>query len=265
MRHVWEATRALADALRPSAVLARFAGTLRGEPQQPGSDLPQRLRELLAGFGQLEAQPFLLSLRLGDIPGSEALATDSAGAQFRDDSIAVTAAVLGIVEWLRSRMPRYPIRFKLPHTDPHSPRVADRGFPHAGWPWLLDARRAGFQAGPTVAPQIRRDLGVDERPVHEALRALSGALHASPVWTRYVDAAAALGDPDELALTELLDLYRAETRPEVMDAVEPSRIMRRMQHRIAALRLAEDAARARGGAVAEYYAAFRSLDWPWET
>lgn len=61
-------------------------------------------------------QPFLLSLRLGNIPGSEALLDDPAGEQFRSDGIAVAAAAIGIVEWLRSRLPRYPIRFKLPYT-----------------------------------------------------------------------------------------------------------------------------------------------------
>jgi DNA primase large subunit len=36
--------------------------------------------------------------------------------------------------------------------------------------------------------------------------------------------------------------------------------MRRMQHRHAAAREAEDGARSRGGAIAEYYAAFRAID-----
>ncbi len=260
MRELWEATSGLTDVLRGSGVAARFGGNLRGEPQQNASQLPQQLRELFAGYGQLEAQPFLLSLRLGNIPGSEALAADVAGDQFRRDSVAVTRAVIGIVEWLRSRMPRYPIRFKLPYTDPLSSRVVDRGFPDADWPWLLDARQAGYQAMSTVAPQVARHLEVAETPVQEALSELRSALHSSPTWMRYVAAEAALGAEDEEALEELLDLYRGETHRVVIDAIEPDRVMRRMQHRHAAMQLTERAARTRGAAVAGYYAAFRALD-----
>jgi hypothetical protein len=260
VRAVWQATRDLADVLRESGVAARFGGNLRGESQRADSQLPQRLRELFAGYGHLEAQPFLLSLRLGNIPGSEALLEDPAGEQFRSDGIAITAAAIGIIEWLRSRLPRYPIRFKLPYTDPLSSRVVDQGFPDAHWPWLLEARRAGFQALPTVAPQVARDLEIDDAPLRDALGDLRSALEASAPWARYVAAEAALSAADEAVLGELVAGYRAQTRAEVIDAIEPARVMRRMQHRHAALCISEEAARAHGGAVAEYYAAFRGLD-----
>lgn len=260
MRSVWNATSRLADVLRPSPIVGRFGGNLRGTPQRPGSELPRLLQEICAGYGQLNAQPLLLSLNLAHIPGAEALASDPAGAEFRDDSVTITRAALGVIEWLRSRLPRYPIRFKLPYTDPLSPRVVDHGFPDAHWPWLLDLRLSGFQRLPTVAPQVAGDLQVDEEAVRESLAELSAALSASTVWTRYIAAEAALTDADEEALDRLVLAYRGETRAEVIDIVEPNRVMRRMQHRYAAIRLAEDGALAHGGAVAEHYAAFSALD-----
>lgn len=260
MLPLWQATSALVDALRPSASVGRFAGTLNGQPQLPGSQLPQQLQMIFASYGLLRAQPFLLSMRLGHIPGGDALAADPAFDQFRRDAIAVNAAMVALVEWLRSRMPRYPIRFKLPYTDPLSSRVADQGFPDANWPWLFEQRRAGFQARPTVAPIIADALGVDESPVRTALASLERALHAGDAWLRYAEAAAALTTADEEKLSEVLGIFRAETRPEAIDAVEPNRVMRRMQHRHAAQRLAEAKARAQGSTIAEYYAAFRGLD-----
>ncbi|MCP9487814.1 MAG: hypothetical protein MSC30_18395 [Gaiellaceae bacterium MAG52_C11] len=257
---VWDATAELADVLRPSAVVSRFGGNLRGLPQRSGSDLPRLLQELFAGYGHLNAQPLLLSLNLGHVPGTESLVNDPAGEEFRDDSVIVTRASMGIVEWLRSRMPRYPIRFKLPYTDPNSSRVADHGFPDSHWPWLLDLRKAGLQKVPTVAPQVAGDVGVEEQAVRAALAALSDALMASPVWARYVTGEAALTGSDEGVLDELVLAYRSKTRADVIDVVEPGRVMRRMQHRHAAVREAEDRARLHGGAVAEYYAAFRAID-----
>src|SRR5205823_4800405 len=149
-----------------------------------------------AGFGQLQAQPLLLSLNLAHIPGTEAFGEDPAGEEFRNDITATTRAAMGIVEWLRSRIPRYPVRFKLPYTDPLSSRVADHGFPDAQWPWLLDLRRAGFQGFPTVAPQVANDLGVDESAVRDALESVRSALAESPAWRRYVAAEAALSSDD---------------------------------------------------------------------
>jgi hypothetical protein len=260
MKRLWQATRDLAIALGPSPVLSRYGSTLRGETQQPDSELPTLLRELFARYGNLESQPLLLFLRLGSIPGTEKLATDPAGEQFRRDGTAVVATGIDLIEWLRSRMPRYPIRFKLPYTDPFSSRVSDQGFPDSNWPWLLDARRAGFQARPTIAPQIAPALEVDEWAIRDALGEVRTALLESPVWKRYVDAEAALEHEHEETLEELLEHYRNETRPEAISRVEPHLLMRRMQHRHAALRLVEAEAERRGGAVAEYYAAFRGVD-----
>jgi hypothetical protein len=165
-----------------------------------------------------------------------------------------------LVEWLRSRMPRYPIRFQLPYTDPLSPRVADEGWTAERWPWLLEARRAGLQASPSVAPVVAHALTVPEPALSSSLASLQEALVASSPWRNFGAAADALTSEDEESLKEVLEMFRRETRPEVLDAVEPQNLLRRLQHKHAALRMAEAEARGRGGRVAEYYAAFRRLD-----
>jgi hypothetical protein len=164
------------------------------------------------------------------------------------------------IEWLRSRIPRYPIRFTLPYTDPCSTRVIDEGFPDVQWPWLLELRKTGLQVHPSVAAPLSQALDVPDPPLREALHALRVALTETPTWKRYVAAANALDDDTEAILKELRDAYREQARNETVDAVEPNRVMRRWQHRRAVLRAVEGDAASYGGEVAEYYRAFRLLD-----
>lgn len=260
MRELWEETIALASVLQRSAPIQRFAAIWRGDAPASDSELATQLQEILAAFNLLRWQPFLISLRLNHLPGSETLARDPASSQFRHDSIAVSVATIALIEWLRSRMPRYPIRFKLPYTDPLSSRVAEDGFPDGRWPWLFRARQGNFQAQPTVATQMASALEVDVSEVRERLLRLEEALHESEAWSGYVRASRALTDADESALGEILTMFRSLTAPEELSRVAGDRVIRRMQQRHAALRLAEDEAHARGLVVNDYYAAFRRLD-----
>ena len=260
MARLLDATRSLADLLATSGSFDRFGRVLRGDPIQPGSQLPIRLRETFAAFGLLEAQPFLLALRLGKVPDMAGLSADPEAKQFQDDATAVTGVALITIEWLRSRMPRYPVRFKLPYTDPYSSRVAEDGFPDCRWPWTLDLRKTGLQSQTTVAPPTAHALDLDPEDVDARLQELRAAVDASDQWNAFREAESRLEEEHERTLDDLLASYRDMTRPSTIDVVEPGIYVRRMQHRHAALRAVEDAAAAHEGVVADYYRAFRLLD-----
>lgn len=143
-----------------------------------------------------------------------------------------------------------------------------RGSDEAGRPlWFGDTPRLGRHAAhdrPERGARRRRDIaaaGLDWRVEQHPLEAVIGREYQAlrmPV-PRYVAhrpqrhargarrrrqgvraavvAEAALSAADEAVLGDLVAGYRSRTRAEVIDAIEPTRVMRRKQHRHAAVRI----------------------------
>jgi hypothetical protein len=246
----------LGDVFAESAAVNRFAAETQAARQMGAAAPHHNLLSMLAVSGPFPAQPLLLGWWAPLTPEGLALRPLPSAAQFLADAPRVAAAFLTTIEWLRSWLPGYPLRFRLPHVDPLASRVIQLGFPNALLPWALQMRRGGIQFVSDISEQIAQGLEIPPSRLRPVLVELRAALWRSPEWQAFRAAHAALDEESKQRLDELVTEFRRDARA----AEETSeRLMGVETSRRAALQAAEEKAAA-DQRLAPYYRAFRSID-----
>lgn len=237
---VWRELDTLAKLWRGSDVVGALrVGFPECNPPQASAEgsghlaaLTQRLRASMSSM----LDPIVLQSRLDFIEryGSELVPGEDFGRTDYQDwkraGLAVESAFAITLEWMRSRLPGYPNMFG-PHFAPGSPYVTTEfTFNH---PWRRELRAAGLQFLP-APPGIATALGLPVEAAHDLERAaqrLASALGATPEWSNFESASAALDDEARGALRVARTTAASLLAPEGIDRHEPSNLMRRVEYR----------------------------------
>lgn len=247
---LWGAARALAGALKDKPKLRSFRRAFDLAPE--GDDLRLRLSEVTATYSALRTYPMLIGVRLSQLPATQGLLESERDATWLRDAVEVGTAFQIVVEFIRSRLPGYPI-LRLPHLRDGSPHVFDDPLLVRGFPWDPELRRLGLQLRD---PPDMTKLGGDD-DCRRQLEDLVAALGLRLAWTRFTSARQALSDGDRRTLSELSKRFAARVEDDAVTEAAGDLLIARFQYRVAELETIVNSAE---GAVAEYLSAFEAVD-----
>jgi hypothetical protein len=257
MRPVWLASDRVAKAMCRSPLMRDHAFALANWRI---ADPPDHVRKVLHEdpFSDVwESHPLLMGLRFAEHHAAQDMDATPEGKAWTRGAVMIAIAFGRIVEHLRSRLPGYP-SLRVPHVLPSSVRCQQEGFFFGpGFPWLAMFRQE--------APQLQPEPDVStlelDRAAHaglqEAIRELGAALRASDAWRTFADLAQCLTQDDLDELRHLRRLYRDDTRPEIINAVERRNLMRRHRYAQAVM---ESVLEQATGTTADYLRAFERVD-----
>lgn len=257
MREIWEAADRVAEVLCRSPIVPSHAHVMGTWRHADPADHVRRVLHDDPTSSTWESNPLLMGLVLVERPVVDSLAETDEGRDWIKAALEVALGFGRIVEFLRSRLARYP-RLSVPHVLPSSVRTQQAGFYFGpGFPWFYAFRKEAPQllAGVDLAPlQFDRAASADAQA---AITGLLTALRSSPQWQDHEATADALSEADEEELRRIIRLFRDQTREEVVDAVEESNLMRRHRYTESVLETAVEQAT---GLAADYVAAFERVD-----
>lgn len=258
MTALWALVDALAAQLAESKHVARFRDGIKPVPCSRPEDgfAVNSVHDLLAHYSMLQSQPLLLGMRVPHLPEFRPLYSGSTGVRgWLDSAQRVAFAFADIVEFLRSRLPGYPMLL-VPDLLPGATRVRHDGVWDMGFPWLAQVRRAGLQL--KNRPDMPRALELQEGAgLNETLGDLLRALGQTTAWERFAAADLALDADARAAAKELRRRYREAVMDERVDAIAGDTGMRGAVMRRAELAAIKDTAT---GTLGEYYDAFDAVD-----
>jgi hypothetical protein len=260
MTSVWTATDEVARQLGRSPHLKAFRKGMEAQPVDPGKGglEVESVQHLLVRYSLLQSQPLLVGKRLLHIPEFAPLHDGSADVRgWMDVAERFAFAFVDVIEFLRSRLPGYPMLL-VPDLSAGAARVYQDGFWDMRFPWMAEVRRAGlqFQTRPDLPPRAL-ELPDDGIGFYDSLADLVTALRASATWQRFEAAHAALGEDGRGTAKQLRKEYRDAVKEDRIDAIAGdtgmrSAVMRRSE--LAAVKSMAD------GPVQEYFQAFDAVD-----
>lgn len=259
MTGIWAATDEVARELAKSPHLGAFRQGLEPQPADPSQPFDiGSVQHLLVYYSLLQTQPLLVGLRLPLLPEFAPLHDSSPEVRgWFDIAQRFAFAFVDVMEFLRSRLPGYPM-LSVPELSPGAPRVYRDGFWDGRFPWMADVRRGGLQlqARPAIPP---RALGLPDggTGLYDSLTHVLAALRESATWQRFVAADAGLGEEDRVTAKRLRKEYRAAVTEDRIDAIAGSNGMRGAFMRRAELEAVKAEA---DGALREYFEAFDGVD-----
>ena len=221
MTGIWLAADAFSDLWIESPHTASFRRALEPTPHDPQQSPLQAgsVHELLVTYSMLRSQPLLLGKRLGRVPDFQQLYAQPDVASWFEVAQRFAFSLVDVVEFLRSRLPRYPMLL-APDLLAGASRVHADGFWDQRFPWEQEVRMAKlhFASEPKVLAQAL-ELPHGGREAYAALAALARALHESETWRRFVAAHESLSPEDrDLAKTNLRE-YRKLVAEDRLDAI----------------------------------------------
>lgn len=267
----WAAVDALADAWRLTSAVQIYAAQLprndfvRQVTQGGGAGhrrdpVAEALEHVNAGFGSFMINPFLLPSLL---PAAASISPEvdlnglhQANPEWFDAASRIEAAHRLTIDWLRSRLPRYPLlpAPQLAQNTSYTTHEYTRRIT-----WTGRAARSSLQLS-DVPSAISRRLGADneqQRSIETATRNVHIALANSVEWKRFLAADANLTEPARTELMACRRRIRARLTDEAQDAHEPRNSARRDQFRT---EVTQDDVMALTGATGEYAQSFAVVD-----
>jgi hypothetical protein len=194
----------------------------------------------------------LLGQRLNRLPATEALLRTDRDRMWLQDAVSAGVAFQVVVEFLRSRLPGYPV-LRVPHIRRESPHVSHDPFFVAGFPWDLELRRLGLQL--KEPPDMTRVGAVHD--CRNLLWNLVRGLESRPAWRRFGTARDALTGADVDTLGRLGKEFAARLSDEAITAAAGHLLLSEFRYRKSVL--CEVVASAEGAA-SEYLTAFQAVD-----
>jgi len=252
MPDLWDSAAAFAKAFSTSPRVQRF---IRAYDLEGGDDLARRVNEFTVTYSPLKSAPILIGPRLNQIPQTtELLATGEDVMEWLGDAMAVGEALQIAIEFLRSRLPGYPI-LRVPHRRRGSPCLleTDPFFFHY-FPWDRDLARQGMQLAPTPPDMTTIDCETD---CSKELRQMAMALAEWTSWDRFAELSKTLTDEDLAGLSETGKAFAAAIKDEVVDKEADDSLLARYQYLSAVLEEQVGAAKDRAK---EYLLAFEAVD-----
>lgn len=247
---LWQATGALADALKEMPTLRTFRRAFDLEDQR--DDFRQRLSEVTARYSPLRYQPMLLGLRLNEMQATGQLLQSKHDHAWLQAAVEAGGAFQVVVEYLRSRLPGYPM-LRVPHLRGGSPHVFDDPWFIRGFPWDPEVRALSLHlASP---PDMTKLGGTDN--CDGLIADLLEALQERRSWTRFSETRKALAEADRRALSEMGREFAAKVEGEPVTEAVGELSMARFNYRRAVL---QETVVSAEGAVAGYLAAFEAID-----
>jgi cell fate (sporulation/competence/biofilm development) regulator YmcA (YheA/YmcA/DUF963 family) len=250
MRELLETAEALGAKITESPQVKSFKRAFESD-----EDLAQRLRELTGHVSLLRSSPLLVAVRLQHYGRwAEDLIKRKEDEDWFDDALKLGITFQVMVEFLRSRLPGYPV-LKVPHRAKGSPYLIETNylfFHH--FPWERDLARTGIQQ-----KEGHQLDGLFEAPggIGGLLTRLANQARDRPSWRRFIAASAALDPDDKGRLSDLNKEFRARTREEVVDAESGELMMANYQYRQAVL---AEMVGSCEGRVLEYLRSFEEVD-----
>jgi cell fate (sporulation/competence/biofilm development) regulator YmcA (YheA/YmcA/DUF963 family) len=250
MRELLETAEALGAKIAESPQVKSFKRAFESD-----EDLAQRLRELTGHVSLLRSPPLLIAVRLQHYGRwAEDLIKRKEDEDWFDDALKLGITFQVMVEFLRSRLPGYPV-LKVPHRAKGSPYLIETNylfFHH--FPWERDLARTGIQQ-----KEGHQLDGLFEAPggIGGLLTRLVNQARDRPSWRRFISASAALDPDDKRRLSDLNKEFRTRTREEVVDAESGELMMANYQYRQAVL---AEMVGSCEGRVLEYLRSFEEAD-----
>lgn len=246
---LWQTAAALSDSLRETPKVKSF---LRAFDRDAG-DLAVRVNELTAVYSSLRISPLLLGVRLNHMAATAQLLRDDDDEAWLADAVEVGTAFQVVVEFVRSRLPGYPM-LRVPHRRTGAGYLIeiDEHFFHH-FPWDSELSRLGLQlAG---APDMTKLGGADD--CAELLVELAGELANRHTWRRFAETQRALSESDRTTLSELGARFSAAVTEDAVVQHAGSRLMAQYEYRMAVLheQVASSSER-----VLRYLRAFEAVD-----
>jgi hypothetical protein len=259
MSNLWSAVDELAWAWAESPHTRVFRDGLSPVREDPNAPLRVvSVQHLMVHYEMLQSQPLLLGMRVPHLPEFGELHREEAAVRRWFDSAQRFAfTFVDVIEFLRSRLPRYPALL-VPDLVPEAPRVYEDGFWDRQYPWPAEVRRAGLQlqARPTLVARAL-DLTDGGTKTYAAIDRVLDLLRASGTWQRFVAASdhldEAVGEEAKRSRRE----YRKAVADDVLDRVAGPTGMRRQTMRRTELLKAKRTAE---GNLREYYDTFDEVD-----
>jgi hypothetical protein len=262
---LWTAVRDQATKWAETDVVGVFVSALPRSARPGASELDDALQRLKAGASTMFANPFRLPSRLAMAvsvaPGIDLDILQANHPRWFEAATRVERAHRATVDWLRSRLPGYPM-LPAPHLAPNTPFTTFEYTDEMIW---TRGELAGNLHMNDPAPGVTALLGVDglqAAAIDQVARDLAVALERSPEWERLELAGINLDPEGRRALSQARTNLRSRLSPQSVDGYEPTLALRRNQYRATVL---GEAMNALTGSAAEYASAFdaanRILDY----
>jgi hypothetical protein len=246
---LWAAVEGLAGVWRGTDVVPGYAEVITKRTQGLGRELTL----ILAGFGNLEAQPLLLAHLLQATPDYQRFSQQPDADKFLKGGKRLGQAFLETVEWWRSRLPGYP-NLPVPQLVRGGPLSLDEVTFRVPWPRGLRGQRLQFTPAPPSAAGL---LGMPAPAADEAARAIGSALVGCSQVRALQQAQEDLTNDDRAALTSARDRARAALSPPELDARAGELLLNRLAYREV---VAADAVESLDGNARRYSQAFNAVD-----
>lgn len=260
LRDLWIAISTLSKVLRKSPVLLQYGETVAGcTAIRNRSPVQNALHDLLAGVKPLEAQPFLLAWSLQFRPEVTMVQQAPGGAEFWKLAEDVAKNICILVEWFRSRLPRYPA-LEIPHIDSNSSLASSECFFTSRFPWYLHFRSLNLQRC-DEPPQLSRALKIPKDFVEDfqgSVRVVSETLRQTDTWKTFVSASEHLTKDDIGTLSEVCKTFRVSTEENKVTQLAGNKLYRRTKYKDAVLAALESEAPHK---IRKYFKAFRDVEW----
>jgi hypothetical protein len=246
---LWAAVEGLAGVWRGTDIVPSYAEVLTKRTQGLGGALAM----IVAGFGNLEAQPLLLAHLLRATPDYQRFSQQPGADEFLQRGSRLGQAFLETVEWWRSRLPGYP-NLPVPQLVRGGPLSSDEITFRVPWPRGLRGQGLQFTPAPPSAAGL---LGVPAPAADEAARASGSALVGCSQVRALQQAQEDLTSDDRAALVGARDRARAALNPSELDARAGELLLNRLAYREA---VAADAVESLDGNAHRYSQAFAAVD-----
>ena len=246
---LWSAVEDLAGVWRGTEVVPRYAEVLT----KPTQGLGGALAMILAGIGELEAQPLLLAHLLQATPDYQRFNQQPGATEFLQLGSRIGQAFLETVEWWRSRLPGYP-NLLVPQLVRGGPLSSDEVTFRVPWPRGLRGQGLQFMPAPPSAAGL---LGVPALAADEAARAIGSALVGCSQVRALQVAQEGLTSDDRAALTTARERARTALDPTELDTRAGELLLDRLAYREA---IAADAVESLDGNARRYSEDFAAVD-----
>jgi hypothetical protein len=252
MPDLWESGAAFAKAFSTSPRVQRL---VRAWDLEGDDDLAHRVNEFTVRYSALKSAPILIGPRLNRLAETaELLESGEDVMEWLGDAVAVGEAFQVAIEFLRSRLPGYPI-LRVPHRKRGSPCLLETDpFLFRYFPWDRDLAKQGLQLVLTAPDMTKVACETD---CADELLQLAAALAEWPSWKRFAELAKALTAEDLATLSEIGNGFGAAVKEEVVDEEAGDLLLARYQYRCAVL---EEQVGAGEGRAKEYLLAFEAVE-----